>query len=83
MTDPQESRHHEHHLRTPTNELPHEEKLKRQERHMQILTVAMLLVLAMLVYSALFDLDNWSEWVVFGAICATAIGTVIAVNTRS
>jgi membrane protein YdbS with pleckstrin-like domain len=83
MTDPQESRHHEHHLRTPTNELPHEEKLKRQERHMQILTGVMLLVLAMLVYSALFDLDNWSEWVVFGAICATAIGTVIAVNTRS
>ncbi len=83
MTDPQESRHHEHHLRTPTNELPHEEKLKRQERHMQILTGVMLLVLAMLVYSALFDLDNWSEWLVFGAICATAIGTVIAVNTRS
>ena len=46
-------------------------------------TLLMLLVLAMLVYSALFDLDNWSEWVVFGAICATAIGTVIAVNTRS
>ncbi len=83
MTDPQESRHHEHHLRTPTNELPHEEKLKRQERHMQIVTGVMLLVLAMLVYSALFDLDNWSEWVVFGAICVTAIGTVIAVNTRS
>lgn len=83
MTDPQESRHHEHHLRTPTNELPHEEKLKRQERHMQIVTGVMLLVLAMLVYSALFDLDNWSELVVFGAICATAIGTVIAVNTRS
>jgi hypothetical protein len=83
MTDPQESRHHEHHLRTPTNELPHEEKLKRQERHMQILTGVMLLVLAMLVSSALFDLVICSEWVVFGAICATAIGTVIAVNTRS
>ena len=83
MTDPQESRHHAHHLRTPTSELPHQEKLKRQQRHMQILTVVMLLVLAMLVYSALFDLDSWSEWVVFGAICATAIGTVIAVNTRN
>ena len=83
MTDPQGSYHHEHHLRTPTNELPHEEKLKRQERHMQILTGVMLLVLAMLVYSALFDLDNWSEWVVFGAICATAVGAIIAVNTRS
>ena len=38
MTDPQASRHHEHHLRTPTNELSHEEKLKRQARHMQILS---------------------------------------------
>ncbi len=83
MTDPQASHHREHHLRTPTNELPHEEKIKRQERHLQILTGVMLLVLAMLVYSALSDLDNWSEWVVFGAICATAVGTIIAVNTRN
>jgi hypothetical protein len=82
MTDPQASHHREHHLRTPTSELPHEAKLRRQERHMQILTGVMLLVLAMLVYSALFDLDHWSEWIVFGAICATAVGTVIAVSTR-
>ena len=82
MNDSQASRHHEHHLRTPTSELPHEEKLKRQARHMQILTGVMLLVLAMLVYSALFDLDSWSEWVVFGAICATTVGTIIAVHTR-
>jgi membrane protein YdbS with pleckstrin-like domain len=82
MTDPQASRHHEHHLRTPTNELSHEEKLKRQARHMQILSGVMLLVLAMLIYSAIFNLDSWSEWVVFGAICATTIGTMIAVNTR-
>ena len=83
MTDPQESHHHEHHLRTPTNELPHEEKLRRQARHLQILTGAMILVLAMLVYAALFDLDSWSEWVVFGAICATAVGAMIAVSTSS
>ena len=83
MTDPQESHHREHHLRTPTNELPHQEKLKRQERHLQILTGVMLLVLAMLFYRALFDPDPWSEWVVFGAICATAVGAIIAVNTRS
>lgn len=83
MTDPQETHHHEHHLRTPTNELPHEEKLKRQARHMQILTWVMLLVLAMLAYSAIFNLDTWSEWVVFGAICFTAVGTIIAVTTRS
>ncbi len=79
MTDPQASRHHEHHLRTPTNELPHEEKLKRQRRHLQVLTGVMLLVLAMLVYSVLTAIDTWSEWVVFGAICATAVGTMIAV----
>jgi formate hydrogenlyase subunit 3/multisubunit Na+/H+ antiporter MnhD subunit len=49
---------------------------------MQILSGVMLLVLAMLIYSAIFNLDSWSEWVVFGAICATTIGTMIAVNTR-
>jgi len=81
MTDPQASHHHEHHLRTPTNELPHDQKLKRQARHLQILTGVMVLVLAMLVYSALAELDNWSEWVVFAAICITAVGTIIAVHT--
>ena len=58
MTDPQASHHREHHLRTPTNELTHEEKLKRQGLHMQVLTGVMLLVLAMLIYSAIFDLDH-------------------------
>ena len=43
----------------------------------------MLLVLAMLAYSALFDLDSWSEWVEFGAICSVAVGTIIAVSTSS
>ncbi len=83
MTDPQASHHREHHLRTPTNELPHEQKLKRQARHLQILTGVMLLVLAMLIYSAVYNLDEWSEWVVFGAICATAVGTIIAVNSHN
>lgn len=83
MTDPQASHHHEHHLRTPTNELSHEEKIRRQARHLQILTGVMVLVLAMLVYAALFDLDSWSEWVVFAAICATAVGAMIAVATSS
>ena len=81
MTDPQASHHREHHVRTPTNELPHEEKLRCQARHLQILTGVMLLVLAMLVYAAIFDLDNWAEWVVFGGICATAVGAIIAVST--
>jgi membrane protein YdbS with pleckstrin-like domain len=82
MSDSERGHDHQHQLRTPTSQLPHEEKLKRQERHMQVLTGALLLVLAMLVYSAIFDIDNWSEWIVFGAICATAIGAVIAVQTR-
>ncbi len=67
---------------TPTSQLHHEEKLKRQERHLQILTVVLLLVLAMLAYSAAFDLDNWSEWVVLGGICSVAVGTIIAINTH-
>jgi membrane protein YdbS with pleckstrin-like domain len=74
--------HEHHHLRTPTRELPHQEKLARQARHMQIVTVVMLLVLAMLIYSAAFDLDSWAEWVVFGVIVLTAIGAGIMVNTH-
>lgn len=86
MTDPvsEEGPGGHHHMphHTPTSQLPHEEKIKRQERHLQILTAVLLLVLAMLLYSAVFDLDNWSEWVVLGGICTVAIGTVIAVNTH-
>lgn len=81
MTDPQQHEDHARHVRTPTSQLPHAEKMKRQERHLQILTVALLLVLLMLGYSAVFDLDNWSEWVVLGGICTVAIGTIIAVHT--
>lgn len=82
MTDHQPPHHRQHHLRTPTNELPHEEKMRRQTQHLQIMTGALLLVLAMLLYSAFFDLDSWSEWVVFGMICFTAVGVIIAVNAR-
>lgn len=66
---------------TPTSQLHHEEKLKRQERHLQLLTGVMVLVLALLAYSAAFDLDNWSEWVVLGAIVSVAVGAMIAVHT--
>ena len=71
-----------HHLRTPTSQLPHAEKVARQERHIQILTGVLLLVLAMLAYSAAFDLNSWAEWLVFGMIVFTAVGVGIAVNTH-
>lgn len=77
MSDPGRPRHH---LRTPTGELPHAEKVRRQQRHIQVLTAVLLAVLAMLVYASAFDLDSWAEWVVLGMICVTAIGTVIAVH---
>jgi hypothetical protein len=47
-----------------------------------VLTVVLLAVLAMLAYAAAFDLNHWAEWIVFGAICVTALGTIIAVHTR-
>jgi hypothetical protein len=49
-TDPVTAEEHEHHLphHTPTSQLHHAEKMKRQERHLQILTVVLLLVLGLL-----------------------------------
>jgi uncharacterized membrane protein (DUF485 family) len=81
-TDRQRPHHRERHLRTPTGELSHEDRLRRQRTHTTILTVVLLAVLVMLAYAAAFDLDHWAEWIVFGGICATAIGFMIAVNTR-
>jgi xanthine/uracil permease len=82
MTDPQKHEsHREHHLRTPTSQLPHEEKIRRQQRHVTMLTVVLVAVLVMLAYTAAFDLDHWAEWVVLGGICATAIGVIIAVQS--
>jgi hypothetical protein len=80
--DPSAPRHGEHHVRTPTHELSHEERLKRERFHTTVLTVALLGVLAMLAYSAAFDLDHAAEWIVFGGICFTALGAIVAVRTR-
>ena len=81
-TDPQRPHHGEHHLRAPTGELSHEQKLHRQRTHINVLSLLMLAVLALLAYAAAFDLDHWAEWIAFGAICATAVGFMIAVHSR-
>ena len=76
------SEHHGLH-HTPTHSLPHERKLARQRRHLQMLTVVCVLVLAALVYAAAFDLDSAAEWIVFAMIIVTAIGAMIAVHGPS
>jgi uncharacterized membrane protein YcjF (UPF0283 family) len=81
-TDPQRPHHREHHVRTPSGELSHEQRLRRQQAHIRLLTLGLILVLALLAYAAAFDLDHWAEWVVFGGICATAIGIMVAVHSR-
>lgn len=82
FTDPQRPHHRERHVRTPTGEVSHEQKLRRQQGHIRVLTLALLAVLALLVYAAAFDLNHWAEWIVFGGICATAVGFMIAVHSR-
>jgi hypothetical protein len=84
VTDPQKHESaREHHLRTPTSQLPHEEKIKRQQRHITMLTLGLIGVLAMLAYSAAFDLDHWAEWVVLGALVMTAVGFMIAAQSQA
>ena len=84
MTDPQKHEsHREHHLRTPTDQLPHQEKVRRQQRHITLLTVALVAVLLMLAYSAAFDLDHWAEWAVLGGIVVTAVGVMIAAQSQA
>jgi len=84
VTDPQKHEsHREHHLRTPTSQLPHQEKVKRQQRHITMLTLALLGVLAMLAYSAAFDLDHWAEWVVLVGIVCAALGFVVAAQSQA
>jgi len=74
--------HREHSLRTPSGELTDEQKLRRQRTHINVLTLVLVAVLAMLAYAAAFDLDHWSEWIVFGGICFAAVGFMVAVQSR-
>jgi hypothetical protein len=67
---------------TPTRSLPHPEKVRREQKHVAMLTGALGAVLLLLFYTAAFDLNSWSEWIVFGAITFAVIGTGIAVQSR-
>jgi hypothetical protein len=80
--DPSAPSHHEHHLRTPTHELGHEERLKRERFHVTVLSFVLVGTLLMLGYAAAFDLDHAAEWIVFGGICFTALGTIVAIQSR-
>jgi len=73
----------QHHRRTPTSQLPHAEKIARQNLHIEILSIVLIAVLLLLIYSAAFDIDSWAEWVVFGGIVAAAVGAGVAVNTSA
>ncbi len=81
-TDKLAEHHHEHRLRTPTGELHHEEKLKRQALHIEILSVIVVVLLLLVIYAAAFDLDSWAEWIVFGGICSVSVGAIIALSPR-
>ncbi|MQA73183.1 MAG: hypothetical protein GEU88_02325 [Solirubrobacterales bacterium] len=81
-TDPSAPHHREHHLRTPTGELSHEDRLARQAFHLKILCGVLILTLLMLGYAAAFDLDSWPEWLVLGGICTVAVGTIVALSPR-
>jgi membrane protein YdbS with pleckstrin-like domain len=82
FTDPQRPHHRERHMRTPTDELTHQQRLERQRLHIRVLSLVLVLVLLMLAYTAAFDLDSAPEWIVLGGICATAVGAVIAIQSR-
>lgn len=80
--DPSAPAHREHHIRTPTHELSHEDRLRRERFHTTVLSVVLIGVLLMLAYAAAFDLDHPAEWIVLGGICFTALGSIIAVQSR-
>jgi hypothetical protein len=71
-----------HRVSTPTGQLPHRTKVRREQRHVAMLNGVLAAVLLLLVYTAAFDLNSWAEWTVFGAIVLTAVGAGIAVQTH-
>jgi membrane protein YdbS with pleckstrin-like domain len=81
-TDPSASRHRKHHLRTPSPELSHGDKLLRESMHRRILTGVLVILLAAALVAVAFDLTSWAGWVVLAAICVTVIGVIIAISPR-
>ncbi len=79
-SDPSASHHREHHLRTPSPELSHSDKLLREAFHRRILAGVLLVVLAAAAIALVLDLDSWPEWVVLTMVCVTAVGVIIAVS---
>lgn len=69
-------------ISTPTRQLPHPDKVRREQRHLAMLTGVLGAVLLLLAYAAAFDLDSWPEWTVFGVLVLTAIGAGIAIEPR-
>lgn len=79
-SDPSASRHRKHHLRTPSQQLNHGDKLVREALHRRVLNSGLLVALMAGVSAAVLDLNAWGAWVVLGGICVTVIGVIIAVS---
>jgi hypothetical protein len=71
-----------HRVAIPTSRLPHAEKVRRVQRHQAAGTGVLAAVLLVLVYVAAIGPSSWADWIVLGAICLTAVGGAIAVQTR-
>jgi hypothetical protein len=79
-SDPSASRHGKHHLRQPTQQLGHGEKLLREAMHRRVLMATLVLALIAGVAALVLDLNSWAGWVVLGGICVTVIGLIIAIS---
>lgn len=71
-----------HRMSTPTRQLPHPQKVRREQQHAATLTGVLGSVLLLLSYAAASDLDSWSEWVVFGVLVLVAVAAGVAASTR-
>ena len=72
-----------HHVSTPTGELPHPAKVRRERRHIAMLNGTLAAVLLLLACTAAFDLNSWAEWTFVGAIAMVTVSVGVAVQTHS